>query len=97
MKRDRSIEARDAAMRTMIAEELAASLRRLAHDMPTVPADVFLRMAIGYLAGVYAQSFGHAATVRALITITRRGVQSAAEELAARDEEAAANPQRIEK
>lgn len=83
--------AREAAMRAIIAEELSAVMRRLAKDMPEVPADLALRMAIGFFAALYAESFGHAATVRALITITRRGVLSAAHEIASRSDASAAS------
>ena len=62
---------------------MAGALERIASDVPTADAALTLRLAIGYFAEVHARSFGHAATVKVMTSIARRGVQAAAAELAA--------------
>ena len=66
-----------------VSHEISSALERLAKDMPTEDAGLILRMAIGHLAGIHARSFGHAATVKTMIAIARRGLWSASEEMLA--------------
>ncbi|MDP3908715.1 hypothetical protein [Novosphingobium sp.] len=62
---------------------MAGALEQIAAEHPSADAALILRLAIAYFAEVHARSFGHAATVKAMTAIARRGVQAAAEELAA--------------
>ncbi|TYC93549.1 hypothetical protein [Novosphingobium sp. BW1] len=69
--------------RAKVREQIAQALVRLAGDVPEADARQTLESAISHLADVYARSFGHAETVKTLISITRRGLWPANEELTA--------------
>lgn len=71
------------ALRDRIMQEMVAALERLCGDFADMDASLILRLSIGYLADVHARGYGHAATVKALIAITRRGLWTANEELTA--------------
>ena len=70
-------------VRQLVIDELHMAMQRIALDAPTMDGALLLRLAIGYFAETHARSFGHAATVKALIETARRGIHCAAEELAA--------------
>jgi hypothetical protein len=70
-------------LRQIVGGWMAGALEQVAAEVPTADAALILRLAIGYFAEVHARSFGHAATVKAVTAIARRGVQAAAEEMAA--------------
>lgn len=70
-------------VRQLVIDELSQAMERLAMDIPRVEAALILRLGIGFFADSHARSFGHAATVKALIETARRGIHCSAEELTA--------------
>ena len=67
--------------RVVVETELENAGRRLALDLPQMDGAHMLRLSIGYFAKVHAEHFGHAATVKMLLKIARRGLGHQSEQL----------------
>lgn len=66
----------------MVRDVLAVAMTNFALDAPKLDAAETLENCIAYFAEVYARNFGHAATVRTLHALARKGALASGEQLA---------------